>query len=68
MASKMKIQLQIPSIASQDSADNLTQQIKTHEPNSKVEVNVEQKTVTIETDASEESIKQMIESQGHTVK
>ena len=41
--------------------------IKTHEPQAKVEINLETKQVNVDTEASETSIRQIITAAGHTV-
>ncbi|MBZ8183216.1 MAG: heavy-metal-associated domain-containing protein [Oscillatoria sp. PMC 1051.18] len=62
------MKIKVPSIVCQGCVDTITKEIKTHEPEAKVEVDLEGKTVTVdETKASEESIKQMITAVGHTV-
>ncbi|MGK7874524.1 MAG: heavy-metal-associated domain-containing protein [Xenococcaceae cyanobacterium] len=63
----MTIQLKVPSIACEVCAETITKEIKNHQPEAKVEVDIETKMVTVETEASQESIKQMIEIAGHTV-
>ena len=63
----MAIQLKVPSIVCEGCADTITQEIKVHEPEAKVEVDIEKKTVTVETGASEEAIRQVITAVGHTV-
>ncbi|NET43184.1 heavy-metal-associated domain-containing protein [Okeania sp. SIO2B3] len=63
----MTIQLKVPSIACGGCADTITKAIKTQESEADVQVDVEQKIVTVETKASEESIKQAIVAAGHTV-
>lgn len=63
----MAIQLKVPSIACGGCADTITKAIKTQESEANVQVDVEQKIVTVETKASEESIKQAIAAAGHTV-
>jgi copper chaperone len=61
------IKLKVPSIACEACAKTITQAIKTHESDAEVKVDVDRKIVSVKTDASEESIKQMIEAVGHTV-
>jgi copper chaperone len=63
----MTIQLKVPSIACEDCAKTITQAIKTHESDAEVKVDVENKIVSVETEASEESVRQMIQAVGHTV-
>ncbi|MGB7442787.1 MAG: heavy-metal-associated domain-containing protein [Coleofasciculaceae cyanobacterium] len=62
-----EIKLKVPSITCQGCVDTITKEILTHESGAKVDVDVDAKTVSVETEASEESIKQMITSVGHTV-
>lgn len=57
----------VPSIACDGCAKTITEEILIHESGAKVEVDVKAKTVSVETGASEESIKQMITAVGHTV-
>ena len=61
------MQLKVPSIACGGCADTITKAIKNYESDADVQVEVEQKIVTVETKASEESIKQVITAAGHTV-
>ena len=63
----MAIQLKVPSIVCSGCADTITKAIKNYESQADVQVDVEQKIVTVETKASEESIKQVITATGHTV-
>lgn len=57
----------VPSIVCDGCATAITEEILTHESGAQVSVDVKAKTVNVETAASPESIKQMIESLGHTV-
>lgn len=61
------LKLQVPSIVCEGCAKTITDVILTHESDAKVDVDMTAKTVSVETEASEESIKQMITSVGHTV-
>jgi copper chaperone len=63
----MNLQLSVPSLDSPDAARDLKETILTSEPDAKVDVNLEQKIVTIETGASEETIKQVITAAGHQI-
>ena len=63
----MAIQLKVPSIACSGCADTITKAIKKYESEADVQVNIEQKIVTVETEASENSIKEVITSAGHKV-
>jgi copper chaperone len=57
----------VPSIVCDGCAKAITDEILTHESEAKVDVDVKAKTVQVDTEASEESIKQMITALGHTV-
>jgi copper chaperone len=57
----------VPSIVCDGCAKAITEEILTHESDAKVNVDVTAKTVSVDTGASEESIKQMIIALGHTV-
>lgn len=61
------MKFKVPSIACDGCAKTITDEILTHESDAKVDVDVKEKTVSVETGASEESIKQMIVAVGHTV-
>ena len=63
----MTMQLKVPSIVCTGCAETITKEIKKHYPNSSVNVDLEAKTVTVETEASQESIAQLITGVGHTV-
>lgn len=47
--------------------DTVKDAIKTHEPEAKVDINLDTKQVEVDTKASEASIKQIITAAGHTV-
>ena len=47
--------------------ETVTKAINTHEPKAKVNIDLDSKKVTVDTEASEESIKQIITAVGHTV-
>ena len=63
----MALKLKVPSIVCDGCADTITETIVTMAPDAKVEVDIKAKTVTVEADASEETIKQAIVATGHTV-
>lgn len=63
----MALKLNVPSIACDDCAQMITESINTMEPDAQVNVDVQAKTVTVESEASEETIKQAIVASGHTV-
>ncbi|MBE9124828.1 MULTISPECIES: heavy-metal-associated domain-containing protein [unclassified Coleofasciculus] len=61
------MQFNVPSIVCEGCAKTITEEILTHEPEAKVDVDLKGKTVSVESQASEESIRQMIVAVGHTV-
>ena len=63
----MTITLKVPSIACDACADTITKAIHTHESEAEVSVDVDNKVVEVDTQASEASIKQIIESAGYPV-
>ncbi len=63
----MTIQLKVPTIACDGCSATITKAILAQEPEAKVDINVENKVVQVETQASEESVKQMIVAAGHQV-
>ncbi len=63
----MTMQLKVPSITCEGCAETITKEILTHEPEAKVDVDIEKKVVKVDTKASESSVKQMIVAVGHTV-
>ncbi|WP_088891048.1 heavy metal transport/detoxification protein [Leptolyngbya ohadii] len=63
----MTLQLKVPTLNSSDAARDLKETILVSEPQAKVDVNLDQQLVTIETGASEETIKQIISAAGHQI-
>ncbi|MEH2371582.1 heavy-metal-associated domain-containing protein [Nostoc sp.] len=63
----MAIKLKVPNIKGDDCAKKITKSIQTMESDAKVDVDVNAKTVTVESAASEESIKQIVQSAGYTI-
>ncbi len=63
----MALKLTVPNIACEDCASTIKESIHTMEPDAKVAVDVKAKTVTVESAASEESIKQAIVAAGYTI-
>lgn len=63
----MTINLQVPSMVCDGCVTVVKDAIITHEPNAKVDIDLDTKQVTINTEASEASIKQVITAVGHTV-
>lgn len=58
----------VPTLDSSESANKLKETILTSEPNAKVEVDSDSKTVTVHSEASEETFKQLIIAAGHKLK
>jgi copper chaperone len=63
----MALKLKVPNIKCSDCRGTITEAITTMEPDAKVDVDVDAKTVTVESAASEESIKQSIVAAGYTI-
>jgi copper chaperone len=63
----MSITLKVPSIACDVCAETITKAIKNDEPSANVKIDVANKIVTVETEASETKIKDAIISAGHTI-
>ena len=63
----MALKLKVPNIMCSDCAETITESIITMAPDAKVDVDVEAKTVTVESTASEETIKQVITAAGYTI-
>jgi copper chaperone len=63
----MALKLHVPSINSPDSASQLKETLLTSEPDADIEVSVETQTVTVNSEASEETFKQLITAAGHTL-
>ncbi len=64
----MALKMTVTDISCDGCAESITESIHTMEPDAKVEVDVKAKTVTVESAASEETIKQAITSAGYTIK
>ncbi|MBH8573622.1 heavy-metal-associated domain-containing protein [Nostocaceae cyanobacterium CENA369] len=63
----MSLKLKVPNIACEDCAGTIRDSIHVMEPDAKVDVDVNSKTVTVESQASEESIKQAIVAAGYHI-
>ncbi len=61
------LELKVPSMVCEGCVDAVTKAIKTHEPNAKVNIDLDSKKVTVDTEASKESIEQVIVALGHEV-
>ncbi|WGV26981.1 heavy-metal-associated domain-containing protein [Halotia branconii] len=63
----MSLKMKVPDITCDDCAKKITDSIHTMEPDAKVDVDVNSKTVTVDSKASEESIKQVIVAAGYKI-
>jgi copper chaperone len=63
----MALKLHIPTLDNPQIAKEIKETILTSEPGAKVDIDVENKTVTIEAQASEETFKQLITAAGYEV-
>ena len=63
----MTIKLKVPSMVCEGCVETVKEAITAHEPNAKVDINLDTKQVTVDTEASEASIKQVITAVGHSV-
>jgi copper chaperone len=63
----MALQLHVPTLDSLASVKSLEETIYTSQPDATVKVDLEAKTVTITSQASEETFKQLIVAAGHRI-
>lgn len=63
----MALKLHVPTLNSPEDAENIKQTVLTQEPDAKVDIDLEQKTVTIEGKASEETFKQSVSAAGYEI-
>ncbi|MBE9182383.1 heavy metal transport/detoxification protein [Oculatella sp. LEGE 06141] len=63
----MALKLRVPSLNTPEAAKSLKETILTSEPDAKVEVDPQSQTVTVESQASEETFKELIVAAGHTI-
>lgn len=63
----MALKLSVPTLNSPEAAKELKETILTSEPDARVEVDPETKTVTVESKASEETFKELITAAGHKI-
>lgn len=63
----MTINFKVPSMVCDGCVTTVKEAILTHEPNAKVDIDLNSKQVKVDTEASEESIKQVVTAVGHTV-
>jgi copper chaperone len=63
----MAITLKVPTMVCDGCVETVSKAIATHEPQAKVNIDLDTKQVTVETEASETSIRQIIVATGHEV-
>jgi copper chaperone len=63
----MALKLKVSNIACEGCTEIITESIHVMEPEANVDVDVKAKTVTVESTASDESIKQVIVAAGYTI-
>ncbi|ABA19851.1 Heavy metal transport/detoxification protein [Trichormus variabilis ATCC 29413] len=63
----MSLKLKVPDIACDSCAVKITESIHVMEPDALVKVDVQDKTVTVDSKASDESIKQVIVATGYSI-
>ena len=61
----MSMTFKVPSIKCDGCIDTITKEIKVHDENAKVKGDVENKTIEVDSDMSEESVKEAIAITGH---
>lgn len=61
------MQFKVPTMDSSKAANELKETILTSEPNAKVELDLDSKMVTINSEASEETFKELIVAAGHKI-
>lgn len=63
----MSTTLSVPSIKCEGCADNIKKEIKGHDETATVNIDVDTKTVKVDSGLSEDAIRQAIAAAGHTV-
>ncbi|MGB3768628.1 MAG: heavy-metal-associated domain-containing protein [Phormidesmis sp.] len=63
----MSMTFKVPSIKCEGCVDTITKEIKVHDENAKVKGDVEKKTIEVDSEMSEESVKESITITGHEV-
>lgn len=63
----MTMTLSVPSIKCEGCGETITKEIKTHDAEAKVSIDIENKTVEVDSAMSEASVKQAITAVGHDV-
>ncbi|HEY9623862.1 MAG TPA: heavy metal transporter [Crinalium sp.] len=63
----MALKLNVPTLNSPEAAKDLKETLLTSEPDAKIDVDPNTKTVTVESKASEETFKELIVAAGHRI-
>ncbi len=63
----MALKLKVPNLNTPEQAEDIKETILTAEPDAKVDIDLDQKTVTVEAKASEETFKQAITAAGYEI-
>ncbi|TVQ46616.1 MAG: copper chaperone [Gloeocapsa sp. DLM2.Bin57] len=63
----MTINLKVPTIVCDGCVETITKQLQKNLPEAQVTIDIDTKTVAVETQASEATVKEIITSTGHTV-
>ena len=63
----MALKLHVPTLSTPEAAKSLKETILTSQPEAKVDIDVDTQTVTVESQASETTFKQLIVAAGHHV-
>jgi copper chaperone len=63
----MALKLHVPDLETPEDAEEIRDTILTHEPDAKVDIDVDQKIITVEAKASEETFKQAITAAGFEI-
>ena len=63
----MPLTLKVPSIKCDGCAETITKEIKTHDDQAKVNVDIENKTVEVSSTMSDESVRQAVTATGHEI-
>ncbi|MGB3294433.1 MAG: heavy-metal-associated domain-containing protein [Phormidesmis sp.] len=63
----MSMTLKVPSIKCEGCGDTITKEIKVHDDQATVKVDIPNKTVEVDSEMSEESVKEAITATGHEV-
>lgn len=63
----MALKLHVPTLDTPEAAEDVKETILVHEPDAKVDIDLEQRIITVEGKASEETFKQAITAAGYPI-